>query len=131
MTLQPERVDLRPAELYRGGGVDHLPVKDLFVRMPAPEAFAAIRAAIDDRLARGRRVFVYNLVPGPYTLVGINQAPTRVGAALQAADFQRFLESLRASYMVSPVFSYWEESKAPLYLYGERLEPFLEVRARS
>jgi hypothetical protein len=119
------------ARLYRGGGVDHLPVKDLFVRRPAPEAFAAIRAAIDERLARGRRVFVYNLVPGPYTLVGINQAPTRAGVPLQAADFQRFLETLRASYVVSPVFSYWEESKAPLYLFGERLEPFLEVRARS
>jgi hypothetical protein len=29
------------------------------------------------------------------------------------------------------VFSYWEESKAPLYLFGERLEPFFEVGARS
>lgn len=119
------------ARLYRGGSAHHIGVKDAFIRMPAREAFASIRAAIDGHLALGRRVFVYNLVPGPYSLVGINQAPTRAGTPLSARDFEDFFDELRSTYTLSPVFSYWEESKAPLYLFGERLEPFLELRARS
>ena len=119
------------ARLYRGGDAQHVGVKDVLVQKPTREAFAAIRAAIDRQLASGRRVFVYNLVPGPYSLVGINQAPTRAGTPVTARDFEMFLDELRATHVMRPVFSYWEESKAPLYLFGERLEPFFEVGARS
>jgi hypothetical protein len=119
------------ARLYRGGDAQHVGVKDVFVQKPTREAFASIRAAIDRQLALGRRVFVYNLVPGPYSLVGINQAPTHAGTPLTARDFEIFLDELRATHALRPVFSYWEESKAPLYLFGERLEPFFEVGARS
>jgi hypothetical protein len=119
------------ARLYRGGDAQHVAVKDVFVQMPAREAFASVRAAIDRHLALGHRVFVYNFVPGPYSLVGINQAPTRAGTPLGARDFEALLDELRATYLLSPVFTYWEESKAPLYLFGERQEPFFEVRARS
>jgi hypothetical protein len=119
------------ARLYRGGGAQHVSVKDVFIEKPTREAFPAIRSAIDRQLAMGRRVFVYNFVPGPYSLVGINQAPTRAGTPLSARDFETFLDELRATYPVRPVFSYWEESKAPLYLFGERLEPFFEVGGRS
>ena len=51
-----------------------------------------------------------------------------------AAGFQKlptFLDELRKTYAMRPLFTYWEESKAPLYLFGERLEPFFEVSARS
>jgi len=119
------------ARLYRGGDAQHVGVKDVFVQKPTHEAFASIRAAIDRQLALGRRVFVYNLVPGPYSLVGINQAPTHAGTPVTARDFEIFLDELRATHALRPVFSYWEESKAPLYLFGERLEPFFEVGARS
>jgi hypothetical protein len=119
------------ARLYRGGDALHVGVKDVFVQKPTREAFASIRAAIDRQLALGRRVFVYNLVPGPYSLVGINQAPTHAGTPLTARDFEIFLDELRATHALRPVFSYWEESKAPLYLFGERLEPFFEVGTRS
>ncbi|HWP74245.1 MAG TPA: hypothetical protein VNU03_07010 [Methylomirabilota bacterium] len=119
------------ARLYQGGDAHHVGVKDVFVQKPTREAFASIRAAIDGQLALGRRVFVYNLVPGPYSLVGMNQAPTRAGVPLGARDFEIFFDELRATYALRPVFSYWEESKAPLYLFGERQEPFFEVGARS
>ena len=118
------------ARLYRGGGAQHVSVKDVFIQKPTREAFASIRTAVDRQLAMGRRVFVYNFVPGPYSLVGINQAPTRAGTPLSARDFETFLDELRVTYPVRPVFSYWEESKAPLYLFGERREPFFEVGAR-
>jgi hypothetical protein len=119
------------ARLYQGGDAHHVSVKNAFIQKPTQEAFASIRAAIDRQLAFGGRVFVYNFVPGLYSLIGINQAPTRAGAPLGARDFEIFLDELRAAYALRPVFSYWEESKAPLYLFGERLEPFFEVGVRS
>ena len=119
------------ARLYQGGDAHHVSVKNAFIQKPTQEAFASIRAAIDRQLALGGRVFVYNFVPGLYSLIGINQAPTRAGAPLGARDFEIFLDELRAAYALRPVFSYWEESKAPLYLFGERLEPFFEVGVRS
>jgi hypothetical protein len=119
------------ARLYRGGDAHHVSVKDVFIQKPTGEAFASIREAIDRQLARGGRVFMYNFVPGPYSLVGINQGPTRAGAPIGARDFEIFLDELRMAYALRPVFTYWEESKAPLYLFGERLEPFFEVGGRS
>ena len=119
------------AQIYRGGDARHVSVKNVFIQKPTREAVASIRAAIDGQLALDRRVFVYNFVPGPYSLVGINPAPTRAGTPLGERDFEIFLDELRAVYTMRPVFSYWEESKAPLYLFGERLEPFFEVAARS
>jgi hypothetical protein len=109
----------------------HVSVKDVFIQKPARDAFEAIRAAIDRQLALGRRVFVYNFVPAPYSLIAINQAPARTGAPLSARDFEGFLDELRKAYAMRPRFTYWEESKAPLYLFGERREPFFEVSARS
>jgi hypothetical protein len=118
------------ARLYRGGDAHYLAVKDVFIQMPAREAFASVRAAIDRHLALGHRVFVYNFVPGPYSLVGINQAPTRAGTLLSSRDFEAFFDELRATHTVRPIFTYWEESKSPLYLFGARQEPFYEVRVR-
>lgn len=119
------------ARIYRGGDALHVSVKNVFVQHPTAEAFATIRAAIERHLAAGRRVFVYNLVPGPYSLIGMNQAPTRGGTPLQARDFEAFLRELQTTYVLTPRFTYWEEAKAPFYLFGERQEPFLEIRVRS
>jgi hypothetical protein len=119
------------ARLYRGGEAYHVNVKEVFIEKPPREALASIRAAIDRHLALGHRVFVYNFVPGPYSLIGIHQRSPRAGPPLHARDFEIFFDELRATYALTPVFSYWEESKAPLYLFGERLEPFFEVKAGS
>ena len=50
---------------------------------------------------------------------------------MSARDFEAFLDELRKAYAMRSRFPYWEESKAPLYLFGERLEPFFELRRRS
>jgi hypothetical protein len=118
------------ARLYQAGVAHHVSVKNVFVENPAPEAFASIRAEIGRQLALGRRVFVYNFVPAPYSLIAINQSPMRAGTPLSALDFEAFVDELRKTYAMRPLFSYWEESKAPLYLFGERLEPFWELTAR-
>lgn len=118
------------ARLYRGGDAQHVPIKNVFIRMPTREAFTSIRDAIDHHLAQGKRVFLYNFVPGPYSLIGINQAPTRAGTLLSSRDFEVFFDELRATHTVRPIFTYWEESKSPLYLFGGRQEPFYEVRVR-
>ena len=119
------------ARLYRGGNAHHVSVKNAFRDMPTSKAFESIRAAIARQLAHGGRVFVYNFVPSAYSLIAINQSPQRAGTPLDARDFEAFFGELRTTYAVRPIFSYWEESKAPLYLFGERLEPFFELSARS
>ena len=124
-------IDTIFARLYQGGGAHHVSVKNVFVKKPAPEAFAAIRVEIERQLALGRRVFVYNFVPAPYSLIAINQSPVRGGTPLSAREFETCLDELRKTYAMRPLFTYWEESKAPLYLFGERLEPFFELRRRS
>ena len=124
-------IDTIFARLYQGGGAHHVSVKNVFVKKPAPEAFAAIRVEIERQLAHGRRVFVYNFVPAPYSLIAINQSPVRGGTPLSAREFETFLDELRKTYAMRPLFTYWEESKAPLYLFGDRLEPFFELSRRS
>jgi len=119
------------ARLYRGGDARHVSVKNEFVKRPAAEAFAAIRAAIAVQLRHGGRVFVYNFVPSAYSLIAINQSPRRAGQPLSTRDFDVFFDDLSRTYAVRPLFTYWEESKAPLYLFGERQEPFFEVGTRS
>jgi len=124
-------IDTIFARLYRGGDARHVSVKNEFVKSPAPEAFATIRAAIVRQLDGGGRVFVYNFVPAPYSFIAINQSPVRGGTPLSARDFEAFLDELRKAYAMRPLFDYWEESKAPLYLFGERREPFFELSRRS
>ena len=46
-------------------------------------------------------------------------------------DFEAFFDELRATYPARPVFTYWEETKVPLYLYGERLQPLWELAPRG
>jgi hypothetical protein len=116
--------------LARTGG--HLPVKAVFDRSTPQTAVATIRAAIAGQLAAGRRVFVYNLVPSPFTLLGLGQAAALRGEPPPTAqDFEGLLEELRRTYILVPVLAYWEESQAPLYLFGRRSEWIWEVRPRS
>ncbi len=105
-------------------------MKELFSSRPKAEAFASLRSAIADHLRRGQRVFVYNFVPSTFTLYGMNLA-REDQAPLVAQDFEAFFTALRERYDMRPVFSYWEEAKEPLYLYGERLETMWEVKRRG
>ena len=111
-------------------GSNHLEVKNVFLRLPAKDAFGVVHEAVARQLARNGHVYLYNFVPSPFTLIGINQAASRGAERLDASDFERFFATLQNAYVLRPVFSYWEETKAPLYLFGERLEPFWELRSR-
>jgi len=73
---------------------------------------------------------LYNFVPSPFTLIGINQF-AQGGDQVAPRDFEEFLADLRRHYVLKPVLSYWEEGKEPLYLYGERLETLWEVTRAS
>lgn len=132
--------EFRPSDFFISSesGIDavlhrddnYLTVKDEFLEAAADTAFSTIWITVRDRLDRNQRVFVYNFVPSAFTMVGINQAPMRGPRPLSPRDFESFFERLRATYATRQVFSYWEESKAPLYLFGESLEPFWELAAR-
>lgn len=132
--------DFRPSDLFIAteSGIDrifdpvgeHIHVKDALIKTTDDEVFRAITEAIRERLDQRQRVFVYNFVPSPYSLIGINQASTRGPKPLGPQDFETFFEGLRKTYATRQVFSYWEEGKAPLYLFGERLEPFWELALR-
>lgn len=109
-----------------------LRLKETFSGEPADAAFARVASAIDDRLRAGRRVFVYNLVPAPYTLIGIGHAAAARGdRAPTAEDFASFKRALRERYALVPFAAYWEESREPLYLYGRHWERIWEVTRRS
>ena len=98
--------------------------------MSKEEGFGAIRTAIAERLAQNQRVFVYNLVPSPFTLLGINQAGAAQGRApLRSEDFEELMHELKRRYRAVPTLTYWEESKAPLYLFGRGSEVMWELRA--
>jgi hypothetical protein len=112
--------------VFKGLG-EHIHVKDALIKTTNDEVFSAITEAIRERLDQRQRVFVYNFVPSPYSLIGINQAETRGPRPLTARDFEIFFEGLQKTYATRQVFAYWEEGKAPLYLFGERLEPFWEL----
>jgi hypothetical protein len=114
------------------GRIEQLYVKNLLYREGKARGFAALQAEVDARLRAGRRVFLYNMVPSRWTLEGLN-APGRnpYHDRYEARDFEALLDGLRARYDVVPVLHYWEESQEPLYLFGRRLEPLFEVRARS
>jgi hypothetical protein len=132
--------DARPGDLFISteSGIDsivgkvgeHIHVKDALIRTTSDEVFSAISEAIRERLDSRRRVFVYNFVPSPYSLIAINQAPPRGSQPLSTREFEVFFDGLRTTYATRQVFSYWEEGKAPLYLFGERLEPFWELALR-
>jgi hypothetical protein len=109
---------------------EHIHVKDALIKTTDDEVFSAISQAIRERLDQRRRVFVYNFAPSPYSLIGINQALTRGPKPLRTQDFETFFAGLQTTYATRQVFSYWEEGKAPLYLFGERLEPFWELALR-
>ncbi len=80
---------------------------------------------------------MYNLVPSPFTVIGINQHMAAYWSAggrpeqVSVRDFEAFFDELRATYPARPVFTYWEETKVPLYLYGERLQPLWELAPRG
>jgi len=129
--------DFRPSDLFISteSGIDrifdrvgeHIHMKNALLKTTDDEVFSAITEAIRERLDRRQRVFVYNFVPSPYSLIGINQAPTRGPRPLAARDFESFFAGLQQTYATRQVLAYWEEGKAPLYLFGERLEPFWEL----
>jgi hypothetical protein len=135
------RVTFRPDDLFVSSesGIDpvldgtgeHLKLKALFAASAPDAAASAVREAIATRLAAGRRVFVYNLEPSPFTLLGLTQAAVVRGAPPPAAaDFDALASALRARYALVPALAYWEESKAPLYLYGRRQDWIFEVTAK-
>lgn len=138
-----ERVarDFRPTDLFISteSGIDvifdrvgeHIHVKDALIKTSDDEVFSAVTEAIRERLDQRQRVFVYNFVPSPYSLIGINQAPPRGAKPLGTRDFETFFAGLQKTYATRQVFAYWEEGKAPLYLFGERLEPFWELANRG
>ena len=106
-------------------------MKEVFTRASNEEGFAAIRTAIEDHLARGR-VFVYNFVPSPFTLLGMNQAAGRRSEApLLPQDFDAFTGGLERSYVFIPVLTYWEENRDPLYLFGERTQVVWELTRKA
>jgi hypothetical protein len=110
----------------------HLAMKEAFALASKSEGLAKIQEVIDGRLAQGHRVFVFNLVPGPFTLLGLNQTEARRGAPpLTAEDFEEFRAGLARRYAAVPVLSYWEEAKTPLYLFGESSETLWELRSRA
>ena len=115
--------------IFHEGG-NYLSVKGLFKGAAKREGFDVIRSAISEQLGGGRRVFLYNFVPSPFTLIGINQF-AQGGDQVAPRDFEEFLADLRRHYVLKPVLSYWEEGKEPLYLYGERLETLWEVTRAS
>jgi len=118
------------AVLARTG--EHLRLKDVFVHSSGDAGFARIRAAIAGQLAAGRRVFVYNLVPSPFTLLGVAHAAGARGVPPPTAeDFARFAEELASAYALVPVLSYWEESREPLYLFGRRSAQIWQVTPRT
>lgn len=106
---------------------NHLSVKSLFKHASKEEGFEVIRSSIREQLANGRRVFLYNFVPSPFTLIGINQF-ARGGDPFRPRNFEEFLAELRKRYVLTRVLDYWEEGKEPLYLYGTRLETVWEIR---
>jgi len=114
------------------GRVDRLDVKNLLYRAGKARGFETVLAEIDARLKAGHRVLVYNMIPSRWTLDGLNE-PGRnpYHDRYDARDFDGLLGQLRERYDLLPVLTYWEESKEPLYLYGRRLEPILEVRSRA
>ncbi|HEX9126276.1 MAG TPA: hypothetical protein VF948_07720 [Methylomirabilota bacterium] len=113
------------------GRVEQLSMKNLLYREGKVRGFAAVQAEVDARLRAGRRVVLYNTAPGRWALEGLN-APDRnpYRDRYDARDFEALLDGLRARYDLVPVLAYWEEAKEPLYLFGRRLEPVLEVRKR-
>jgi hypothetical protein len=110
----------------------HVNVKDVFREKSKEDGFGVVRETIATQLVLGRRVFVYNLVPGPYTLFGINHALVRrPGERFTTRDFEAFAAGLRQRYDLVPVLTYWEEAQEPIYLFGERLQTLWQVRPRS
>jgi hypothetical protein len=105
-----------------------LPLKDLF-KTASDDGFRVVSRAIRAQLDKGGRVFLYNFVPNNFTLYGIRRVAGKDSEPLTRRDFEEFVTVLRKCYRFVPVLSYWEESKMPLYLYGERLETLWELRA--
>ena len=109
---------------------NHLAVKAVFTHASKDEGFVTIRTAISERLARGQRVFVYNLVPTPFTLLRMNHAAgARGSASLRAQDFEDLMVDLKRRYVTIPALTYWEESRTPLYLFGEQSDVMWELKA--
>jgi hypothetical protein len=124
-------VELQP-EILLGRPVEHLSVKDAFRTKSKPEGFDAARAAIAERVAAGRRVFACDLIPASYTLFGLNHMlGRRPGEQFTRADFEAFVAGLRERYVLTPVVTYWDEARAPMYLLGERSETIWRVTRRS
>jgi hypothetical protein len=109
----------------------HVGVKDVLKQKGKSEGFQKLDALIRDQLGRGGRVFLYNLMPNPFTLRRINLVePSHGSDPLTYGDFDRFMASLKERYVLVPVTSYWEETKIPLALYGRRFETIWEIKTR-
>ena len=120
-----------PAWTRCSAGSRHLAVKDVLARLSKAAGFAAIDEAIAERLARGQRVFVYNFVPGDFTLLGLEprgRASRRPAA--HRADFEAFMAALGPAPRARAGRRLLGGGKAPLYLFGERAETMWEIRPR-
>ncbi len=110
---------------------DWLQVKNLLYEESKDRGFNTIRTQIAAHLAAGHRVFVYNLLPSRWTLMGLND-PCRnlYHDRYWREDFEALVRELVARYHLVPVLRYWEESQEPFYLFGRRLQPVLKVEGR-
>lgn len=116
--------------IFSGNG-NGLQVNALFRTSTRQDVFDTIRTAIATELARGHRVFVYNFVPSPYTLRQMNEVVRARERELSAAEFAEFLAELGRQYAMTPVLSYWEESKEPLYLFGRERETLWQLTRKG
>ena len=114
------------------GRTRFLALKGLFDREGRETGFRTVREAIEAQLARGGRVFAYNLVPAPFSLKTLNDhlRNSRV-ERYRREEFEAFSQELQRRYVFQEVFRYWEEAQEPLYLFGERLQPLWEIRERT
>ena len=80
-----------------------------------------MRRGIDAAIADGRRVFVYGLAPGRYTLRSMNR-PRPADDLFSAVQFERLQAELMADYVWHPVFSVVDARNQAHYQVGRQVD---------
>ncbi len=94
---------------------DHRALKDIFLKTPKEKSFPMIAAEIQKAFKDGKRVFVYNLVPGGYAVRGISHY--NPDGHYTDEDFQNFERDLFGKYHAKPIYKYWESDSSQYYLF--------------